>query len=179
MKIILPFIFIVLAIGIFFGYTNSHYQQLQAQRVVLDHIQEAQRNAAELAKKMDSLKAARNSIPTEDVDRLNLMLPDSVENVGLIIEINNFALKNGLGYVKNPQMNQGASGRTVAKGPDSQKYGSLAMTFNISGSYDQIQKFLQDLETYIRLVDVIGLSFTSNSQGRYDYSVTIQTYWLK
>jgi Tfp pilus assembly protein PilO len=107
------------------------------------------------------------------------MLPDSVENVGLIIEINNISKKNGMGDIKSPQINQGSSAKSSSKGIDSSKYGSLAMSFNVTGTYDQFLTFIQDLETYVRIVDVTGLSFTATKDGRYTYNITIQTYWLK
>jgi Tfp pilus assembly protein PilO len=181
MKTLTSIILIIAAIALFFMYTNQAYIDLRSQMDVLAHIKEAQANASKLAEKTTKLTDMRNNLSQDDIDRVTKMLPDSVENVGLIIEINNLAVKNGLGYVKNPQINQGATAGSISTGSAGagQKYGSLSMTFNVSGTYDQLQSFLKDMETYIRLVDVMGLTFTSNPTGRYDYTITIQTYWLK
>jgi len=179
MKILLPILLIGAAVGIFFGYTDSHYRDTLVKKDKADQIGQAKQNAYALNQQRQKLTEMRNKISDFDVNKISKMLPDSVENVGLIIEINNISKKNGMGDIKNPQINQGASGKTAAKGVDSSKYGALSMSFNVTGTYDQFLMFLQDLETYVRLVDVIGLSFTASKDGRYSYNITIQTYWLK
>jgi hypothetical protein len=53
------------------------------------------------------------------------------------------------------------------------------LTFTTVLSYKDFVSFLRDLETSLRLVDVVGLSFTSTKGDLYDFSVSIRTYWLK
>lgn len=179
MKIIVPILLVGAAIGIFFGYTDSHYRETLAKKDKADQIQQAKQNAYALNQQRQKLTEMRNKISEADINKISKMLPDSVENVGLIIEINNVSKKNGMGDIKNPQINQGASSKGSVKGLDSSKYGSLSMSFNVMGTYDQFLTFIQDLETYVRLVDITGLSFASTKDGRYSYNLTIQTYWLK
>ncbi len=179
MKILVPILLIGAAIGIFFGYTDVHYRDVLVKKAKADQIDQAKKNAYALNEQRQKLKEMRNKISDFDVNKISKMLPDSVENVGLIIEINNVSKKNGMGDIKNPQINQGSSAKGGAKGVDSSKYGSLSMSFNVTGTYDQFLTFIQDLETYVRLVDIVGLSFASTKDGRYTYNLTIQTYWLK
>lgn len=180
MKIIITILLVGAAIGIFFGYTDGHYREVLAKKAKADQIEQAKQNARALNEQREKLATMWKKISPADTLKLSKMLPDSVENVGLIIEINNISKKNGMGPIKNPQINQGSSGKVGGvKGVDSSKYGSLSMSFNVTGTYDQFLTFLQDLETYVRLVDVVGLAFTSTNDGRYSYNLTIQTYWLK
>lgn len=179
MKILIPILLIGAAIGIFFGYTDGHYRDTLAKKDKADQIAQAKQNAYALNQQRQKLTEMRNKISGFDVNKISKMLPDSVENVGLIIEINNVSKKNGMGDIKSPQINQGASAKGAVKGLDSSKYGSLSMSFNVTGTYDQFLAFIQDLETYVRLVDVVGLSFSATKDGRYTYNLTIQTYWLK
>lgn len=179
MKIIVPILLIGAAIGIFFGYTDSHYRDALAKKDKADQIDQAKQNAYALNQQRQKLTEMRNKISDFDVNKISKMLPDSVENVGLIIEMNNVSKKNGMGDIKNPQINQGASSKTGVKGLDSSKYGSLSMSFTVTGTYDQFLTFIKDLETYVRLVDIVGLSFSATKDGRYTYNITIQTYWLK
>lgn len=179
MKIIFPLLLIGAAIAIFFGYTDAQYRGILDKKDKADQIDQAKQNAYALNQQRQKLTEMRNKISDFDVNKISKMLPDSVENVGLIIEINNISKKNGMGDIKNPQINQGSTGKGAVKSIDSSKYGSLSMSFNITGTYDQFLTFIQDLETYVRLVDVVGLSFTSTKDGRYTYNLTIQTYWLK
>jgi len=179
MKIFVPILLLGAAAGIFFGYTDGNYRATLAKKEKADQIQQAEKNAYALNEQRQKLTEMRNKISDFDVNKIAKMLPDSVENVGLIIEINNVSKKNGMGDIKSPQINQGASGKSAVKGVDSSKYGALSMSFNVTGTYDQFLSFIQDLETYVRLVDIIGLSFTATKEGRYSYNLTIQTYWLK
>ncbi len=179
MKILIPLLLVGAAIGIFFGYTDGHYREALAKKATADQIEKAKENARALNEQREKLTVMWKKISAADTSKLSKMLPDSVENVGLIIEINNVSKKNGMGDIKNPQINQATSAKGSVKGVDSSKYGSLSMSFNITGTYDQFLAFIQDLETYVRLVDIIGLSFTSTKDGRYTYNITIQTYWLK
>ena len=103
---------------------------------------------------------------------------DAVENVGLIIDINNIAAKYGMS-IKNTRINGASSDKSNSTGPNSNKYGSITMSFVVSTTYENFLAFLSDLEASLRLVDVTSLSFSSAQQGRYDYNITLQTYWLK
>lgn len=179
MKFIIPILLIAAAVGIFFGYTDGIYRAALVKQSKLNQIEQAKKNAYALNEQRQKLTEMRKKISDFDVNKITKMLPDSVENVGLIIEINNVSKKNGMGDIKNPQINQGSSASGVVKGADSSKYGSITMSFNVTGTYDQFLTFLQDLETYVRLVDITGLSFTSTRDGRYTYNITMQTYWLK
>ena len=179
MKILLPILLVGAAIGIFIGYTDSHYRDALVKQNKVDQIEEAKKNAYALNQQRQKLTEMRNKISSFDMNKISKMLPDSVENVGLIIEINNISKRNGMGDIKNPQINQGSASKVSSKGIDSSKYGSLSMSFNVTGTYDQFLAFIQDLETYVRLVDIVGLSFTATKDGRYTFNITMQTYWLK
>ncbi|TSC71923.1 MAG: hypothetical protein G01um101448_1068, partial [Parcubacteria group bacterium Gr01-1014_48] len=56
---------------------------------------------------------------------------------------------------------------------------SLSFEFNISSSYSQFLKFIKDLESSLRLVDIIGISLTAEEADFYDFTIKIATYWLK
>lgn len=179
MRILFPILLIGAAVAIFFGYTNNRWHEVQAKKIQSDKIVQAQKNADILRRQRDDLTEKFKSISPDDITKLSKMLPDSVENVGLIIEMDKIAFKDGMGHIKSPQINQGSVSKSGTKGVDSTKYGSLSMSFNVTGTYDQFKAFLKDLETYVRILDVVGISFTSTKEGRYTYNLTFQTYWLK
>ena len=108
------------------------------------------------------------------------MLPDAVDNVGLIIDMQNIAANRGM-LLKGARVTEGGAVGDAAQGlgPDASKYGTITMTFVVNTTYENFSVFLKDLESSLRLLDVTSLSFSSTKEGRYDYSVTLQTYWLK
>lgn len=174
----MPIIFIVGAVLGFFMYTNPEYQKLKEKIAQNQRIVEANSKATTLRAVRQRLSDDRNKISEADVDKIAKMLPDSVENVGLIIDIDNIASKYGM-RIRNTKINDSTS-RANAVGPDARKFGAITLSFTVTSAYDNFLLFLQDLESSVRLVDVTGLTFVSTSQsGRYDFSVTLQTYWLK
>lgn len=181
MKNILPIIFILAAIGLFFLYTNPQFKSLKTNIDDQTKIVEANNKAATLRAVREKLTTDRKKIAQADVDKIAKMLPDGVENVGLIIDIDNIASKYGM-RIRNTKVNDGTTGKNSAAavaGPDTKKFGTIALSFSVTSSYENFIAFLRDLESSQRLVDVTALTFTSNKEGRYDFNVTIQTYWLK
>jgi Tfp pilus assembly protein PilO len=176
----MPIIFILAAIGLFFLYTNPQFQGLKASISDQDKIVEANDKAAKLKAVRETLTDDRKKIAQEDVDKISKMLPDGVENVGLIIDIDNIASKYGM-RIRNTKVNDGGGKSTTVAvaGPDSKKYGTIALSFSVASTYENFIAFLKDLESSQRLVDVTSLTFTSNKEGRYEFNVTLQTYWLK
>ncbi len=180
MKYIMPLIFIAAAIAGFVMYTNPEYQKIKESSVSYKDIMEANSKATQLRAVRDKLTGDRAKIAEADFDKLKKMLPDGVENVRLVIDIDDIA-KNHNMKIKNTRVNDISSrtGSTGAVGPDATKYGTISLSFSVTSSYDDFLSFLRDLETSERLVDVTNLSFSSTKNDIYDFNVTIHTYWLK
>ncbi len=178
MKFLVPLILIAAAISGFFLYTNPQYQNLKARIADYQKIVEANTKAAQLKAVREKLTDARKKIAESDVDKISKMLPDSVENVGLIIDIDNIASKYGM-RIRNTKVSEMAGRTSAAVGPDSKKFGAITLGFSVSSTYENFLIFLKDLEASVRLVDVTMLSFAASKDGKYEFSVTLQTYWLK
>ncbi len=196
-RLLFPLIMIVLAVGLFFGVTdkviNAPLQQvgtpakpkvtggivaLQAEKAKLD---EALTNARKLAERMDKLTAAYNALPADKLERLDLFLPDDVDNVQLIIDINNIAKAHGMAIRDVKIATEEPKTQTsVISRPGSMEQGSVGLSFTVSGPYRVFQDFLIDLSRSIRIVDIESVDLTvSGTKGLYDYHVELKTHWLK
>ncbi len=185
MRLILPSILIISAIGLFAMYTNNAYQgpegikSLQAQVAAFD---EALDKAQELKKNRDSLLSKRNTFAAQDLQRLERILPDNVDNIRFVIDINgiaarrNLSLKNvALGTISDAKESRSA----LSIGSSGDPVGSAEISFSVVATYEEFLAFLQDLERSLRIVDVENISFSSASAaGKYDFELTIRTYWL-
>jgi Tfp pilus assembly protein PilO len=178
MRLFFPIIFIAVGIASFVFFTNPTYQRSKVKEAELKGFVEANESAAKLKAKRTELELQRNSISASDIDRLMKMLPDGVENVGLIIEMNRIARQKGVS-IRNARINEGSTSKGGSVGPDGNKYGTISMTFGVSLSYLDFQDFLQALEKNLRLVDVTAITFAASRTDKYDYNITLQTYWLK
>lgn len=178
MRYFFPLFFIIAALLGFFMYTNPQYQLLKTRIDEYQQITTANSKAATLRAVRQKLIEDKNKIAEADVDKLKKMIPDSVENVGLIIDIDNIAVARGM-RIKNTRVADSSPQSGSVVGPDSKKHGSIALSFSVTTSYENFIAFLKDLEDNARLVDVTNLTFSAGKDDKYDFNITLQTYWLK
>lgn len=182
MRTVLPILLLVASAGLFFGFTNPTYEatkQISAQTAAYD---QALTTAKQLRDQRDQLLAKRDTFSADDVQKLERMLPDNVDNIRLIIDINNIAARHGLA-LKNVALgtvSSASSARSAsAVGASGDPVGSVELGFAITSSYATFQAFLADLEHSLRLIDVEKLSFKNSGMADLnDYTLTIRTYWL-
>jgi Tfp pilus assembly protein PilO len=176
-----PLILIVLALGIFFTFTNGRIQELKSIQTVNAGYLQAINNSVTLIQSRDAVLKDYNSLSDDDKARLDKMLPDNVDNVRLIIDITNIASRHGI-PLKDITANTAAGGSSDASAgsPSSNAVsGTVSVSFSFSSSYENFLAFLGDIQSSLRILDISHLTVTSNTTGTYDYSVQLQTYWLK
>ncbi len=195
-KNVTALILIVLAIGIYFTYTNAQIAQLKSIQAVNNEYQVALNNSADLVRIRDEVLRSFNEISEADRARLNKIVPDNVDNVRLIIDVkDDIALKHNL-FLKNiktaspnasvakdtpPAVAGGPIGGTTSTVTSQQgdKFGVATLSFSVSASYDKFVAFLKDLEASLRIMDISKLSISPNEKGTYEFGVELKTYWLK
>jgi hypothetical protein len=75
-------------------------------------------------------------------------------------------------------------------GATSQKYQSLTIRFSLDATYQDFLKFLQDLQSSLRIVDIENLDIQTAGNSRipiggtlpepvYHFGLALRTYWLK
>ena len=160
-------------------------------------------NSTELQKTRDSLIETYKNVTKEDKDRLTHLLPSTIDNIGLILEIEKIANLHGMpiGNIKfettslESQVSPTTDNIVVAESDPAANlpYGVFPMEFVIEGKYETFISFLKDLEHNLRLVDVKAISFdvpttttttsqvagTTNDSSIYSYTLKVDTYWLK
>jgi hypothetical protein len=188
MRYLLALIALIIAEAIFFWYTKPTYDGVQSIRDESTQYDQALAKAAELqALKTDLLNKYKSFSPT-DLDHIQKLLPDHVDNVALILDLDNLAAKYQM-PIQNVDVSTPASGGgndttgLATIGASGQKYDSVTIHFNTSGTYQNFQTLMEELEHSLRIVDLVGLNLgpdTSNAApGMYTYDVTLRTYWLK
>lgn len=182
MRYLLPLILIAAAIGLFVVYTNPAYEvSVKALKDQAQSYDDALNKSQELKQVRDQLLAKYNTFSADDKAKLQDMLPDNVDNIRLVIDINNIASRHSLA-VKNLQIGDTTSGKTTrstaAVGSSGSAIGSVELGFTVSADYDNFLSFLYDLEHSLRLIDVEKISFNESDTGINDYNLTIRTYWL-
>ena len=88
-------ILVALAIGTYLTFTRAKLAEVNEVRVVNTQYLSAIDSADRLIKVRDAVLKDYNALSSEDRDRLDKMLPNTVDNIRLIIDLNSVALRHG------------------------------------------------------------------------------------
>jgi hypothetical protein len=179
MRLFIPIILIVAAVGLFLVYTDPTYQATKALSTKVAAYNDALNTSQELRSVRDQLLSKRNTFSNDDVQKLQEVLPDNVDNIRLVIDINNIASRHGLSVtsVNLGDISQNAK-NALAVGNTGGPVGNVDITFSITTTYDGMLAFIEDLEHSLRLIDVQKLSFAAGTGGINTYVFDIRTYRL-
>ncbi|MEK7607501.1 MAG: type 4a pilus biogenesis protein PilO [Patescibacteria group bacterium] len=177
MNNILSIIFILSSIGLFFGYIDPTYETIRGQRIEKAEYDRALNNSKQLQAERDKLLEKFNNMNEVDLDDMTKLLPDNIDNVRLIIDIDEMAKNYGM-RIRNFKTD--AVEKSDVIGVSNSLYGTLNLSFSTTAPYQTFLTFMRDLEDSLRLIDVTSVEFASSDIGDlYDYKVTVKTYWLK
>lgn len=184
-KFFLPIILIGISVATFFLFINPNYLELRDLKLKEGSYNEALANSKKLLEKRTFLLERYSQFAPEDLSRLNKLLPDNVDNIRLIIEIDEMAVNNGMSQLKNVKYDN-LKEEKATTGPaknlrvEKSDYETFTLNFSVDGIYDDFVTFLRDLEKSLRIVDIDSISFsTVAAKNIYRYDFKIRTYWLK
>lgn len=183
MKSFTPIIFIIISVILFFTVTDSNYKKVQEYKIKYSEYEDVLNKSKQLLEKRRSLQDKYNSFSKEDMSRLEKLLPNAVDNVRLIIDMDEIAKRYGL-VIKNVRLDDtkirnGSKDSVATITAGGEKYGVIPMGFSVSADYQTFIQFLQDLESSLRIVDVTNISLKPSATGVYSFDVSLKTYWLK
>lgn len=184
MNRLVPLALIVIALGIFFGYLRPLWSgQIAASRAQITNYDKALEAASSFTAQEAKLETARNAIPQSDLDRVEAFLPDGVNNVQLILDLNALADRTGMvlsnfGTDASVNGSEDSGGSGGAFGSSRSATDSLTLSVSGSGTYDAFRAFLAGVEQSLRPLDITSLSVTDSPTGIYTYQMTFTFYWL-
>lgn len=179
---IIPVLLVLIAVGLFFGYVHPTYgENVAALRAEIRGYDAALRAANAFAEKEAYIARERASIPESDLARLSAFLPDGVDNVQLILDLNALATRSGLtlsdfDVVENRASDSGSA--MFALESDS-PVDSIDLSLTAVGTYASFKAFLAGTERSLRLLDLVELTIDDSETGVYAYGMTFRIYWLK
>jgi len=184
---VLPLFALMIAAGIFFAYVNPTWSGSIAEtKAAIASDDQALAAAATYASQQNELAAARDAIDPANLARLDIFLPGSVDNVGLILDLNALAARSGL-LLSNIDVATNAA-PTVSSNPNSagalpaavtNPVGSVDLSLSAVGTYAALQTFLVGVEKSERLLDVQDLIIKGSDTGVYTYQMRLRIYWLR
>jgi len=199
MKLIFKILAIVISLILFFAVIDPLYGEVKQLRSEVATYNIALDNSTELQATRDSLIEVYKGVKKEDKERLAHLLPNTISNIELILEIEKIANLHGMpiGDINFDTKNLEGGATTTTTGDvvvaesdpqDNLPYGIFPMEFVIEGKYNTFVEFLDDLEHNLRLVDIQSISFKvpdsaaiggTTDPNVYSYTLKVKTYWLK
>ena len=207
-RILLPFIFILVSIGLFIGYIRPTYStSIAAEKEQIASDDSALSAAATFNAKESALLAQRNAIDTNSLIRLGEYLPDNVNNIQLIIDLEALAGRSGVtlaNFSFHPNQSTAVQNAAVAQNAGTSASSatpttpaattntgnsgtplqstsltdSLDVSVAVTGTYPAFQQFIVGTEQSLRPLDITSVDVKDSATGVYSYNVTFRIYWL-
>lgn len=193
---ITPILAILITLAVTLVYTRPTWNgPISDLRDRIDSYDAALVAAERFAEKEAELTRARAAIPPESLARLQAFLPDGVDNVQLILDLDALAARSGVTLsdfdIKGLEGEGTTDGATPtiptqpvvpnARGvlSDSSPIDSVELTMSATGSYTAFRRFLTGIEQSLRPMDLVSLSVDESETGVYTYDLTLRIYWLR
>jgi Tfp pilus assembly protein PilO len=178
-KNFIPIILIVASAGLFFLFIDPTYENTKQLKIDNQEYDEALEKVNQIREIRDGLLSKYQVLSEDDLDRLKKLLPDHIDNVRLILDIDSIAETHGM-LAKGIALSKSAANTSsvISKGVS---YNNVSVTFNVESTYDEFKRFVKDLNQSLRIIDIVSLSFTptniSKNKDLYTFRVKLQTYW--
>jgi hypothetical protein len=201
MSRLLPLLALIFAIALFFLYIRPTFSgPIADTRAQIASYNDALTAASRFQQKEAQLTQQRAQIPADSLARLSDFLPDGVDNVQLILDLDALAARSGVTLSEFNTVGSDSTGSTAtnaapAAGPAStpatiptlgtqslaggSPTDSLSLTFKATGTYPAFRSFLAGMENSLRPLDVTDLQVTESDTGVYSYALTVRIYWLR
>ncbi len=197
-------IFIIASLLLTFMYVNPTYngitgnsenskKSIKELKVEKERYLEALEKVREIERVRDGLLAKYNAIQGSDREKLSKMVPENIDSVRLIIDINNIAAVYNF-FLKDISIGQAPSTPVRREGMDlgsiaQKSYPYVTLSFSISGTYNNLIAFLSDMERSLRIIDVESIKISSAkdteipikgkvAEPNYNMLVTLRTYFM-
>ncbi|MHB1163396.1 MAG: type 4a pilus biogenesis protein PilO [Minisyncoccota bacterium] len=180
---ILPAFALLVAIAIFFIYINPTWTgPIVVAKTTIALDDQALVAAQQYAEQQNKLAAARDAIDPANLAAVTTLLPDSVDNVGLILDLNALAARSGLSVANVDVASNSGTTAQSSSGPsagNADPVGSIDLSLSATGTFAAFQTFLNGVERSQRLLDVRDVVVKGSDTGIYTYQMTIRLYWLR
>ena len=180
-RIFVQLMLVVVAVGLFFGYTDSIYrgegadtinkkQSIKQLNEQIDEYDKALGVFSDIAKKEDVVSNQYLKIKADE-QHLRDLLPVSIDNIRLINNVNIIAVNHNLviknfsfeGATSNSSKDTSANSKDTKTPTDltkggNEKVGAVNLKFSVTTTYPKIKEFLMALEDSLRIMDVVAFN---------------------
>jgi predicted DNA-binding protein (UPF0251 family) len=185
MKFILPLIIIGICVGTYYVYINPVASEVTALRLQKSNYDEVLLKSKELKAQRDDILVDYNNISDADISKLNKIIAETFNSVLFANDISAMAGRNNLAikdFKVDPQRTEDRE--LMFNQTKNSPYKVTIITVRLVGQYSQFIKFLTELESNLRLVDVVKLSIKTlggarSTDNSLEYLLELNTFSLR
>lgn len=177
---------ILISFGLFFLFGKPALSQIYLIKTQNQEYIDAIDQVNLLENKESELTAKLNSIPISERRKVETFFPTRDGLIRLIADIDGIASKHGIG-ITTVDFSESTTdlSRSVSESMPTPSYESKTINITFSSSYQNLKRFLAELEKSLRVIDIRSIDLSQgadpsgSSAGVYQYKVSADVYWLK
>lgn len=171
--------YIIVSIAILYSFVLPKWEEVSVLRAEQSKYQDAIEKTTAIETKKNDLLAKFNEIKSEDRARIESLIPDNFDFVRLVSQIDGVGSRYGISIDKVQYREHDASvGNSIGEAQPPKIYRSASISFTFNSTYENFNKFMNDLEKSLRILDVKSIRISPTESGAYSFDMEIDTYWF-
>ncbi len=167
-----------LAVWLLFSYTKPTWVEIGEIKSDTNDHTEALMKVSQFNSQVVALQSRRDSLAKEDLDRMDVFMPKSIDEIGVMADIQVVVERH-----KASLITVGVTDWTGGGGSDASdstaglrelSYQSKIISISIEATYEQFKDILVDLERSLVLLEVVSVSFEATEEDIVNYQLTIR-----
>lgn len=178
-------VLLLLSVGLFYTFTNAQYQDVKELRAISKEYKGVLQNVANIIALRDQLIVTYNEFPQEEIERINKLLPENIDTVRMALDLDGMASLHDISIqkvqttVEEEEVVFDDMGAPILP-ENAPPYQTVIVTISFVSTYEDFVGLLGDLEKNLRIMDIKSIAFRAEDEGGlYDFTVAVETYWLK
>jgi Tfp pilus assembly protein PilO len=184
-KSLTPILTIITAIILFVFFTQPIYEEIKLINAETADYNSTAEQYSVFNGKLQALLAKKNQINVAQLERLDTMLPATVDIPRVLIDLEYMARSKGMLFgnvVIDSESSRLKNSRSTNANQEQNSVNkalvSSTITFDVIGRYGQFKGFLESLESSLSFMEITRISLTTSSEVFQQYSVTVRMYTL-
>ena len=173
-------ILLLLSVGLFYTFTDGQYQDVKKLSILSSEYRDVLQNVSAIVELRDRLLITYETFPRAEIERINEVLPDNIDTVRLALDLDGMASRHGISIESvQTEVGSGKEANLIALPASGRVYEKATVSLSFVSNYQNFMRLLTDIERSLRIMNIKSISFQTSESGLYDYTISVETYWLK
>ncbi|MEX2013639.1 MAG: hypothetical protein WD897_01870 [Parcubacteria group bacterium] len=173
-------ILLLLSVGLFYTFTNGQYQDVKKLSILSGEYRNVLQNISAIIELRDRLLVTYETFTGAEVERINEVLPDNIDTVRLALDLDGMASRHGISIESiQTAVGSGEGANLITPSASGRVYEKATVSLGFVSNYQNFMRLLADIERSLRIMNIKSISFQTSESGLYDYTISVETYWLK